>query len=79
MSRVLYAILSSLLVCSSFAQTGGSAEGTAPERASGLTIALFGIVFVGLCVYFFIFVMIKDKKRRKEEEEAQKQQGVKMP
>jgi hypothetical protein len=62
MARVLSGILPILAASSAYAQTSGA---EAPvEKASGLTVVIFLLLFVGMCAGYFAHVWWGERKRR---------------
>ncbi len=71
MARVLSGFFPVFAVSSAYAQTSGA---EAPvEKASSLTVVIFLLLFVGLCVGYFAYVWWSERRRRKLEERKQKQ------
>ena len=66
MARALHRSLPFLVVCSTFAQAQGA---EAPvDKASGLTVVIFLLLFVGSCAGYFAYVWWTERKRRQLEE-----------
>jgi hypothetical protein len=62
MGRALYRSFPFLVVCSIYAQTPGA---EAPvDKASGLTVVIFLLLFAGSCVGYFAYVWWTERKRR---------------
>src|SRR5258708_24681164 len=70
MARGLSGVLPSFAVSAAYAQTSGA---EAPvEKASSLTVVIFLLLFVGLCVGVFAYVWWSERRRRKLGERKQK-------
>ena len=67
MAKVLSALFPFLMVWSAFAQTSG-AEPPA-EKASGITVVIFLLLFVGSCVGYFVYLWWTKKRPQKDEGE----------
>jgi hypothetical protein len=65
MAKLLSELFLLLMVCSAYAQSSGA---EAPvEKASGLTVVIFLLVFIGSCVAYFAYIWWNAWKKRKPE------------
>jgi hypothetical protein len=68
MSRFLSSILVLLLSGPAFAAVGDEAGASAPVETVGtIYIVIFGIIFVGMIVGFFVYLWMSDGKKKPED------------
>jgi cbb3-type cytochrome oxidase subunit 3 len=66
MAKALSGFFPFFMVFSAYAQTPGA---DAPaDKASTLTVVLFLLLFVGVCVWYFAYTWWNAKKKRQREE-----------
>ncbi len=64
MSRFLSALLPCLLACSVYAQDEGANSIPPAETVSVVWVAIFGILFMGMIVGFFVYLWWKERHRQ---------------
>lgn len=70
MSRYLLALVPYLVACSVYAQDEG-ASGPLAETVSIVWVIVFGILFVGMIVGFFVYLWWKERQRKGSDLEQQ--------
>ncbi|MBI3043052.1 MAG: hypothetical protein HYY78_09530 [Betaproteobacteria bacterium] len=67
MSRYLSALLPFLVVCSAYAQDEGASNIPPAETVSVVWVVVFGVIFVGMIVGFFVYLWWNERKRKSGE------------
>lgn len=63
MSKYLSALFSCLVACAAYAQEGGASDVPPAEPVAMVWVILFGVLFMGMIVGFFVYLWWKERHR----------------